>query len=667
MKSRRQAGFVLLLIVLVMVGIGGAVLLVTLAASGASTERAIAVQASNSDLLRMARESVLGYAIGRFGGASSRPGQLPVPDTLRNSNYDGNADTGSCLDSSKVNGGPPMLTSATGNLRCLGRLPWKTLGIEVAGADEFDILGRVPWYAVSENLADISNCMTYLNPGTAAGSTASFSTCNDAGPAWPWLKVCDDTGRLVSDRVAVVLIMPGSPLSTTGRTQTRTGSPHPQPGDYLDAIPTPAAWVALAPSVRCSAYDNAGLTGEFVSAPLSTSFNDQLIYITIDELMGAIESRVATQVRESFISYRTAHPPMAVVSYPWLAPISNLSSGTDATIAQPGTLSGLVSFHTPTATSGQKFKTELAWKITTTSGSDTITSGLLPTRFSCFGGTYQCRLRTAGYGSISSTVTTANFAPLKTSSVLTPSVSCARSTDSELNCDLYSYVVSPTTSVSYYVQRRLVGTTPWSDYGGPYVGTQTRTVTIATQTGFAAGGGGVTILNADATHTVRRGFTGAGGGISDFLEAVDTWVPAAVGTAPFDLWVGSVQAGKASTLGTNGTITVSNIRVYPDLPAWYFTEKWYEYLYAAISPDVAPPNLVPCAANCFTAGARGNIDIVVISSGNALASQTRYAGTPGVTDFLEAPNSTSATTKAFAAPNQTRTSSYADSVVTIPR
>src|SRR5258706_3459923 len=163
MKSRRQAGFVLLLIVLVMVGIGGAVLLVTLAASGASTERAIAVQASNSDLLRMARESVLGYAIGRFGGASSRPGQLPVPDTLRNSNYDGNADTGSCLDSSKVNGGPPMLTSATGNLRCLGRLPWKTLGIEVAGAGEFLILRPGPFYAVRAQPAAMSNFMTYLN------------------------------------------------------------------------------------------------------------------------------------------------------------------------------------------------------------------------------------------------------------------------------------------------------------------------------------------------------------------------------------------------------------------------------------------------------------------------------------------------------------------------
>src|SRR5258706_7874377 len=171
MKSRRQAGFVLLLIVLVMVGIGGAVLLVTLAASGASTERAIAVQASNSDLLRMARESVLGYAIGRFGGANSRPGQLPVPDTLRNSNYDGNADTGSCLDSSKVNGGPPMLTSATGNLRCLGRLPWKTLGIEVAGAGGIDILPPRALVGVRENPPPISNSITYFNPRPAAGAT----------------------------------------------------------------------------------------------------------------------------------------------------------------------------------------------------------------------------------------------------------------------------------------------------------------------------------------------------------------------------------------------------------------------------------------------------------------------------------------------------------------
>lgn len=656
MGRRRQSGFVLLLIVLVMVGIGGAILFTTIGAAGVSGARAVVVQASNSDRLRMAREAVLGYAIGRFGGASSRPGQLPVPDTLRNSNYDGTADSGSCLDASKPNG-MPALTTSSANLRCLGRLPWKTLGMDVGGGDEVDATGEVPWYAVSENLADISTCMTYLNPGTAAGSTASFVCNTTAGPAWPWLKVCDESGRLVSDRVAVVLIMPGGPITTANRTQSRSGSPRPQIGQYLDAIPTPVGWGALAPSQRCTAYDNAGLTGEFVSAPLSLSFNDQLIYITIDELMAEIENRVATQVREAFISYRTSYG-----TYPWLAPLGNPSVAVDAMIAVPATAAGFVPFYTNTSSSGQKFKTELAWNIV--GGSDTIGSGVAPANFLCFGGLFQCRIRQAGYGAITGTVTAANFATLKNSAVATPSISCSRSTDKRLDCDDYTYTI--TTPVSYYVQlRSCCGSGPYLDLGGPYAGTQTRTVTISTGAGFNTTGAAA-VVAATSTDLVRRGLTTASGSLFGLLGAVDRWAPNSTASPPFDLWTGSAQTGTASTGGT-GTVSVSSIRVYPDLPPWYFTEKWYEYMYSAISPDVAPPNTAPCAPNCFTAGSRGNIDFVTISSGSPLAGQLRYSGSPSAADFLEAPNATGAATKSFAASNQSRTSAYADSVVTFPR
>ena len=660
MGLRRQSGFVLLLIVLVMVGIGGAVLLMTLGAAGVSSARVVAVQASNSDRLRLARASLIGYAIGQFNGGA-RPGILPVPDTLKNANYDGNADANSCLDGSLPNGLPALSAGATNspNLRCLGRLPWKTLGMEVEGVDEIDPIGRVPWYAVSENLADLTSlCMTVLNPGTAAGSTASFVCNTTTGPAWPWLKVCDESGRLVSDRVAVVLIMPGGPIATTGRIQSRSGAPRPQIREYLDAIPTPAGWGALAPSQRCSAYDNAGLTGEFVSAPLSASFNDQLIYITIDELMAEIEKRVATQVRESFISYKATYG-----SYPWLAPIVNPAVAIDATIAVPSTTAGLVPFYTSSSLTGQKFKTELAWNIVTSSGSDTIASGSTSPTFLCLGGALQCRLRSVGYGSIPGTVTSANFAALKNSSVATPSISCQRSTDNRLDCDSYSDLL--TTPVSYYVQWRICcGSGGYTNLAAPYSGTQTRTVTISV-TGFNTSGT-VTITPATSTNPVRRGFTTASMSSFGLLGAADQWAPDSTGSFPFDIWTGSVPTGSGSST-TTGAVSVSNIRVYPDLPTWYFTERWYEYLYAAISPDVAPPSAVPCAANCLIAGSRGNVDFVTISSGSPLAGQVRYSGSPSAADFLEAPNVTGAITKAFAAPNQARTSSYADSVVTFPR
>ena len=658
MLRRQQSGFVLLLIVLIMIGVGGAIVLTTLGTAALSSERALVVQSSNSDRLREARAALIGYAIGRVG-SSSRPGMLPVPDTLNNSNYDGTADTFSCLDGSAPNGQPALVNAATSsaNLRCLGRLPWKTLGMQVDSADEIDPTGRMPWYAVSENLANLVFCMQVLNPSTAAGATTSFA-CNALGPAWPWLKVCDETGRVVSDRVAVVLIMPGAPITTQGRIQSRSGSPRPQPSQYLDAIPTPPGWASLSATQRCTAYDNAGLTGEFVSAPLSANFNDQLIYITIDELMAELESRVATQVREAFVTYRAAYG-----SYPWMAPVSNLSTGVDATIAVPPNSSGLVPFYTPSA-SGQKFKTELAWSIP--GGSDTIASGSTSPVFTCFGGVLQCRLRQAGYTAIPGTLTASNFTALKTASVSTPSVSCLRNDDKTLFCDDYSYVAS-TTLVSYYVQWRFCcGSGTYANLGGPYSGTQSRTVVFSTATGLSASGA-ASYTAANATDPVRRGFsTSTGFALFGTLAATDYWSPDSAGTPPFDMSTPAIT-GSGSTGGT-GKVTVSKIRVYPDLPQWYYTEKWYEYIYAALSTDVTPTGgLANCASNCLTAGNRSGVDFVTISTGAALAGQMRYSGTPGVSAFLEPPNDAWATTKTFAAPNQTITGTYADSVITFPR
>ena len=50
-----------------------------------------------------------------------------------------------------------------------------------------------------------------------------------------------------------------------------------------------------------------------------------------------------------------------------------------------------------------------------------------------------------------------------------------------------------------------------------------------------------------------------------------------------------------------------------------------------------------------------------------IAAQSRYAGTPTVNDFLEAPNNTGAATRIFAEINANQTSTYADTIVTIPR
>ena len=653
----KSDGVVLLLIVLVLLGISAAALFTGLVANK-SMERRIADGTSADQRLLFARDALLGFAIGNISD-SGRPGQLPVPDNLHDGNYDGTANVVvvNCLDGSAPNG-LPALSGDNANLRCIGKLPWKTLGISLDGADENDSTGIVPWYAVSANLAASTLCLTYLNPTTIGATPVPFGCPSDSAPPYPWLKVCDQTGRLLSDRVAFVLIVPGAPLPTTGRMQTRTGTPRPQPADYLDAIPVPAGWGALAPSQRCATYDNATLSNEFVTADTTSAFNDRLLYVTVDELMARVESRVAQQVREALVSYETAYG-----RYPWLAPISNPTSVTDSFIALSGANAGLVPFHT--STNSQRFKTELAWEIGTLPASDTVspTTSSSP-GFFCFGSTYRCRIRTSpGTTTILRTVTAAEFAALKISAVATPSVSCSYSTLTVLNCDTYSYTL--TQAVTYDVQRRLNPPNSGAyTYYGTYPGVRTRTITVLFT---AVQASGAATFSSDGAFFVRRSLTTnssmfAGG----ILSVVDTWTPNTPGAAPFDL-TSSLQTGSAVTNGV-GVVTASNIRVYPQLPRWYTDHKWHEFIYAAISPDASPSvGGHACSANCFSAGTRGGVNALVISSGKQISPQNRYAAMPSVTDFLEAPNSTGTATRTFADTNTSQTGTYADTIATIPR
>ncbi len=666
-----QRGFVLILVVLTMMLILGTVLLVGVAGSTNQNAVVIGKNISSDQKLALYRDALIGVAVG-FVSSTSRPGILPTPDT----NYDGQSELSSCLDGTNPNGTTVLANAAaqSPNLRCLGKLPWKTIGIAIESVDASDVTGIVPWYAVSENLTKVTTCMQFLNPGTVTGATTIFSCPATTGPAWPWLKVCDSTGRILSDRVAVVLIMPGPPLVTTGRAQSRASSPSlPIPGDYLDAIPTPAGWSALPAAQRCSTFDNAGLTGEFILADQSNTFNDRLTYITVDELFEKVELRVANEVREALIRYKnasvTATAPLG--SYPWMAPVGNPVTPTTSTLAQPGLAAGLIPFSTystPLA-SEQKFLTEADWDLQLSTGGDAISAAVTANvRFLCYGGAYQCRLRTLALANPSSAATVFNAPGLRTSSLTTPSLKCSYSFNApvkQLNCDLHTNPPQLTT-VSYVVQRRPCCTGGYTTVG-TYTGTQTRTVTLNFTNVVQSSV--VPFLDASASATVRRTIkTNSSFAQSAMVDVSDQWTPSVIGVAPFDSAGGPWTTGTATT-GGNGVATISKVRVLPELPSWYFNEKWYEYMYAAISPDSVPTtgNSATCSVNCLVAGVRMGLDVVVISAGSMLAGQARYSASPNVTDFLEGNNATGATTKIFASPDQKHSSTYADTVTTIPR
>jgi hypothetical protein len=692
MKLKNQSGVILLLIVLAILGLGAGMLLLTI--NTANVERSQRKAVSGVQALIAAKEALIGYAIGPLSASGARPGWLPLPDTLSNTNYDGKSETASCLDGGATNGLPALsgVASKVANLRCLGRLPWNTLGLPIDGASEQDLLGLVPWYAVSPNLADpnpSNECMTVLNPTTAALTPTTFTCPTSTGPAWPWLKVCDNTGKIISDRVAVVLILPGEAVATTGRTQQRvktvTGTNpngYGYAGDFLDAVPTPAGWSALPVAQRCTTFDNAAMSGEFIIGDISSSFNDQLVYITVDEIMLEAEKRAALEMSEALNTVKTAYS-----SYPWLTPITIPSLTTTTYLSTAGTNAGLIPFHDYTNASN-RFQTELSWNIGGLATGDigTFTGNLTTaeTQFNCGGGVNpvcNCRIRLATSATaIPRTLDATQWTTIKsgTPSFTTPLATCQRSTsasksvrDNTLSCDT-PLTITTTTPVTYAVQRRntsggncLTGGTRVNI--GNFSGVTTRTIslTIAGFTGTASTQAG------SATTHASRTITNASYPSTSMIDVTDKWVPDTLGVAPFDQFAATYPTGITTGAGTTSqttSVTLSKIRVYPDMPSWYASQKWHEFMYSMFSPDVVPAGAgANCTTNCLTAGTRTNIDSVTISSGAALAGQSRYSGTPAAADFLEAPNATGSTTRTFAAPTQNRTSTYADSVITQPR
>lgn len=652
-----QRGIALIIILLALIAVSGVFLLAGMV-TNSSNRQGFAGGSSREVRLQTARDALVGHAVGAFGGGT-RPGQLPPPDTLANGNYDGNADANSCLDGSKINGQPVLSGAAakSANLRCLGRLPWKTLGLESGGADANDPTGILAWYAVSANLAEPNFCLQYLNPGTVAQAPVSFVCPSAVAPPFPWLKVCDQTGQLLSDRVAFVVIIPGPPITTMGRAQSRSGLP--APADFLDGIAIPAGWGSLPANQRCTTYDNAALTNEFVIADEAEGFNDRLMYVTIDELMAAVERRITQQVREALLNYQVSYG-----RYPWLIPLMNPATAIDTWLSVNNTVSGLVPFHTQGA--GQKFLTEMSWSIGTGAASDSLTPTTSSSpAFLCFGNVYRCRLRTSsGTAPIPRTVSSADLAPLKSSAVATPAVACSYSTASNLDCDVYTYTVS-TQPVTYDLQRRLASGGTYTYYG-TYSGVQTRTASLLL-TGLQAPTPPAATTIADINHFVRRSVTTtASMNTFGMLSLTDTWVPNGAG-APFDMSAGPFQTGKVSTNGA-GVVAASNIRFYPELPKWYVVEKWQEYIYAAISPDASPViGGATCGGNCFSAGTRVGITAVVISSGKMIGTQNRYIVSPTIADFLEAPNVTGVSTRIFADTTASQSNSYADTIATIPQ
>jgi hypothetical protein len=253
-----------------------------------STHRYDRAQISN-DALKIAKDALIGWSLHH----PDSPGMLPFPDRNGDAGgYDGLSD---CPPSTLV------LDDDDDDL-LLGRLPWLGQGNPCRSPqtglniDARDFLGEQVWYAVSKNLL-------YQNQRYPFVSPALLNKTED------WITVRDSSGNVLSDRVAFVLISPGVPLDGQDRSAAA-----PNVANYLDDV-----------TIGGTNYNNADDDQDYIIYPDSEytqittdNFNDQLIFVTIDEFMNKLEQLALNEVSNILSTYHDSHG-----AFPWLSPYAD--------------------------------------------------------------------------------------------------------------------------------------------------------------------------------------------------------------------------------------------------------------------------------------------------------------------------------------------------------
>lgn len=266
--------------------------------------------------LAEAKEALMGWSIAH----QQYPGILPFPDrSAVDGNYDGNADCTNSVSAFDLLIG--KLPYAAQTLPCIGDGA-NQYGIS---ADLVDGSGEHLWYAVSRNLIRTSD---------APGSLIINPAIADA-PTQPWLVVRDKNGQIISNRVAAVIIAPGAPVGGQNRSGGLAGA-----NAYLDSITIAGVTYSNANYVIANEDFIIGDDMRYVSPSNQVyqqpyEYNDKLIYITIDELMLALNKRAVGDAANSLRTYYQASAAnTADRFYPYAAVLGDPTNTCDEGLQQ---------------------------------------------------------------------------------------------------------------------------------------------------------------------------------------------------------------------------------------------------------------------------------------------------------------------------------------------
>ncbi|MES2501352.1 MAG: hypothetical protein V4545_02010 [Pseudomonadota bacterium] len=313
MKTRiNERGLALLALVFLIAIIVTVYTVKKLNASEITTQR----DKNTAAALAEAKDALIGWSIAH----PQYPGILPFPDrSAGDGNYDGNADCTNFVPAFDL---------------LIGKLPYaaQTVPCIGAGANQYGVSadlvdgsGERLWYAVSRNL---------IRSSVALGSLIINPAIADAPPQ-PWLVVRDKNGQIISSRVAAVIIAPGTAIGGQNRNGGLAGA-----NAYLDSITIAGVTYSNANYAIANEDFIIGDDMRYVSPSNPVyqqpyEYNDKLIYITIDELMLALNKRAVGEAANSLRAYYQASAVNAADRfYPYAAILGDLNNACEEGIQQ---------------------------------------------------------------------------------------------------------------------------------------------------------------------------------------------------------------------------------------------------------------------------------------------------------------------------------------------
>lgn len=247
-RRRRQAG-VALIAVLALIVLGALWWFLSTVGTGLNSQTA-AMREHNAKVLSVAKQALIGHVAHRVNypatpltDREAHPGRLPCPEA---DGYIGTSNEG--------------VAASFCSVPAVGRLPWKTLGLDKL----VDASNEPLWYVVSPGWTlPFSTATLELNSNTAGALTLDAA----------------------SNAAAALIIAPGGPLvveastDCVARTQVRSA---PAPGmDFRDYLECQNA--TSAPDLT------------FATAGPFGSFNDQVLAVTATDVWAVVEGAVAAR------------------------------------------------------------------------------------------------------------------------------------------------------------------------------------------------------------------------------------------------------------------------------------------------------------------------------------------------------------------------------------